>query len=196
MRASSAANNRLRRSGLRRTIRRPRAIRRRGKVKEASSRSVGGLEAAGAERSMIFLTTRSYLRAHYHDWHAACMQLAARRQTPGQGWATWTWGADGPQRRCLGACLCSACWGGREGERHIESACFSAPSAVERVHRKTPRTTPTKLSRAGEKPSCDRRVGLVQPAPLIKRHAQQWDLTNSRPAVPFTAPQLVVQRRP
>jgi hypothetical protein len=146
---------------------------------------------------MIFLTTRSYLRAHYHYWHAACMQLAARRQTPGQGSATWTWGAlDGPQRRCLGACLCSACWGGREGERHIESACFSDPSAVERVHKKTPRTTLTKLSRAGEKPSCDRRVRLVQSAPLIKRHAQQRDLTNSRPAAPFTALQLVVQRRP
>jgi hypothetical protein len=103
---------------------------------------------------------------------------------------------DGPQRRCLGACLCSACWGGREGERHIESACFSAPSAVERVHREAPSTTLSKLSRAGEKPSPDRRVRSGQSAPLVQRHAPQRDLPNSRPGAPFTALQLVVQRRP
>jgi hypothetical protein len=111
------------------TIRRPRAIRRRAKVKEASSRSVGGPEAAGAERSMIFLTTRSCLRAHYHYWHAACMQLAARRQTPGQGWATGTWGHWMGRRDGAWVHACVA----RVGEGEKVSATSSPPVSARRL---------------------------------------------------------------
>lgn len=178
---------------------RPRGIRRRQsrtRSKKQAAESVGGHEAAGAERSMIFLTTRARLRAHYHDGHAACMPLAARCQTPDarQGWATWTWGPWMGRRDGAWVHACVA----RVGEGEKVSATLSPPVSARRLPSRastetTPSTAFSKPSRAGEKPSSDGRVRLVQSAPA--QHSRgvmrsQRDLTSSCPAAPFTRPQL------